>query len=110
MWLGILSALSAIISVCCVLGCLSVARNAVRDSDSLRKRVSSCESTARSVISSQQEWQEVVANLANSIKMTKVRKALTHTDRQTGEPDPKVDPEAWRAWMNAKLRAGQYNS
>jgi hypothetical protein len=63
------------------------------------------------VISSQAEWQEIVANLANQVKMTKVRKALTHTDKSAqGEPDPKTDPEAWRAWMNAKLRSGQYNA
>lgn len=110
MWLGILCALSAITSVCCVLACLSVARNAARASDSLHKRVSSCESTAQSVISSQREWQEVVADLANQIKMTKVRKALNHTGtRPGGEPDPKLDPEGWRAWKNAQLRAGVYN-
>jgi hypothetical protein len=110
MWLAIFCALSATVSAICVLACLSVARNAARASDSLRKRISSCESTAQSVITSQRDWQEVVTDLANQVKMTKVRKALNHTGtRPGGEPDPKLDPEGWRTWKNAQLRAGQYN-
>jgi len=112
MWLAIFCVSSAIASAMCLLGCLFVARSAARDSGSLHKRISSCESTAQSVIISQREWQEVVTDLANQIKMTKVRKALNHTGgtRPGGEPDPKLDPEAWRAWKNAQLRAGQFNS
>lgn len=111
MWLVTFCVLSAIASGLCLLGSLYVARNARRDSESLRKKVLSCESQARSITTSLTEWQEVVAQLANSVKMTKVRKALTHTDRDKGgEPDARSDPEAWRAWKNAQLRAGQFNS
>jgi len=112
MWLATFSALTAITSLCCFLGCLFVARNAAARSASLRKRIDSCESTVQSVTSSLREWQEVVADLANQIKMTKVRKALNHSGNGTrpgGEPDPKVDPEAWRTWKNAQLRAGVFN-
>lgn len=110
MWIAIFSALSAIVCLGCLVGTLFAARNASHAQESLRRRLRSCESTTQSVITSQAEWQEVVANLANQVKMTKVRKALNHTDRDKGgEPDAKSDPEGWRAWKNAQLRAGVYN-
>jgi hypothetical protein len=56
------------------------------------------------------ECEQVLSMLANRVKMTKVRNVVTHMDRDNGgEPDAKSDPERWRAWKNAQLRAGQYN-
>lgn len=52
------------------------------------------------------ELEETVRLMANKLKMMKVRNALTHVKRDADEePDVRSDPEAWRAWMNAKLRA-----
>ena len=111
MWTAIFCALSAIVCIACLIGTSFAAQNASRERESLHRRLRSCESTTQSVITSQAEWQDVVANLANQVKMTKVRKALTHTDRdKNGEPDAKSDPEAWRAWKNAQLRAGVFNN
>lgn len=57
------------------------------------------------------ECEETLSLLANRVKMTRVRNAVTHAERdKNGEPDAKSDPEAWRAWKNAQLRAGQFNS
>lgn len=56
------------------------------------------------------EYEQTLSLLANKLKMTRVRNAVTHTDRdKRGEPDAKSDPEAWRTWKNAQLRAGIYN-
>lgn len=56
------------------------------------------------------EYEKTLSMLANKLKMTKVRNAITHIDRDNGgEPDARSDPEAWRTWKNAQLRAGQYN-
>jgi len=56
------------------------------------------------------ELEQTLSLVANRVKMTKVRNAVTHTDRDKGgEPDANSDPEAWRAWKNSQLRAGQYN-
>lgn len=56
------------------------------------------------------ELEQTLSLLANKLKMTRVRNAVTHTDRdKKGEPDAKSDPEAWRTWKNAQLRAGQFN-
>lgn len=57
------------------------------------------------------ELESTLSVVANRVKMTKVRNAATHLERdKTGEPDAKSDPEGWRAWKNAQLRAGIYNS
>lgn len=55
------------------------------------------------------EYESTLSLLANRLKMTKVRNAVTHLDK-SGEPDAKSDPERWRAWKNAQLRAGEFNS
>ena len=56
------------------------------------------------------ELEQTLSLVANRVKMTKVRNAVTHLERDKGgEPDAKSDPEAWRAWKNAQLRAGIYN-
>lgn len=56
------------------------------------------------------EHTELLSELANRIKMMKVRKALTHTDdgprtprTRDGLPDPSADPDGWRNAMNARL-------
>lgn len=57
------------------------------------------------------ECEETLSLVANRVKMTRVRNAVTHAERDKGgEPDARSDPEAWRAWKNAQLRAGVYNS
>lgn len=57
------------------------------------------------------EYEKTLTLLANKLKMTRVRNAITHVGRDNdGEPDAKSDPEAWRAWKNMQLRAGQFNS
>jgi CRP-like cAMP-binding protein len=56
------------------------------------------------------EFEQTLSLLANKLKMTRVRNAITHVDRDKGgEPDAKSDPEAWRTWKNAQLRAGVFN-
>lgn len=56
------------------------------------------------------ELEQTLSLVANRVKMTKVRNAVTHTERDNGgEPDAKSDPERWRAWKNGQLRAGQFN-
>jgi len=63
-----------------------------------------------SIDNSLQEHMETLSSLANRVKMMKVRNAITHTDRDKGgEPDAKSDPEGWRAWKNAQLRATNVN-
>jgi hypothetical protein len=111
MWIVISSVLIASSLLASLVATYSAVRSAARvlelqrafqsfrklDAQSLEQRLTECEGT--------------LLLLANKLKMTKVRNAVTHTDRDKGgEPDAKLDPEAWRAWKNAQLRAGIYNS
>lgn len=65
---------------------------------------------ARSVDERLIEFEGTLLMLANKVKMMKVRGAASHTDRdKTAEPDARSDPERWRVWKNAQLRAGEFN-
>ena len=57
------------------------------------------------------KWQQLTEELSNSVKMSKIRRGMAIGKSATGidgEPDSAHDPEAWRAWMNAKLRADKF--
>jgi hypothetical protein len=112
MWTAIFIVLSVILCVLCLVGCLSVARNATRESESVRRRLRSCESRLESIEHSLDDWKQTTLDLANQLKMRKVRAATTHSSGErgrTGEPDARVDPEGWRAWQNKQLRTGVVN-
>ena len=104
-------ALTAIALVLAIGGCLfaAVTAAAVRE---LRDRLQSLPvSRLLSLDKSVQDTQEVLAELAQRVKMMKVRSAVNHVRRgDQGEPDARLDPEAWRNWKNAQLRAGEFNS
>jgi hypothetical protein len=103
--LTVLSLLSSIVAIFCS------ARNAVRVSELRQAWTHYVPSVSRSLETRLSELEDAVAVVANRVKMTKVRNAATHTDRDKGgEPDARLDPEGWRTWKNAQLRAGQYNS
>jgi hypothetical protein len=86
-------------------------RSAVRGAELQQAWRAYVPSVSRSLETRLSELEDAVAVVANRVKMTKVRNAATHTDRDKGgEPDARLDPEAWRTWKNAQLRAGQYNS
>jgi len=54
---------------------------------------------------------ETVEQLANRVKMMKVRNAINHVNGpgSRGEPDARLDPEGWRAWKNSQLKTGVVN-
>lgn len=63
-------------------------------------------SRIQSLETSRDEMQQELLNLANRVKMIKVRRAADHV---TGEgeagkfPDPHTNPEAWRKAMNLDI-------
>ena len=107
MWQGFFFALTALICLASTAATLYVAFAAKADWESLQRAVRSNASAIRSIEVTLQELSDTQLQVANSVKMTKVRKALTHTGSKGEAPDPKVDPEAWRAWMNGQLRLGR---
>lgn len=68
--------------------------------DSVSKRVDSFESKL-------EELTVTVGEVAQRVKMQRVRAAANHATgergRPDGEPDPHTDPDGWRAWMNDRL-------
>lgn len=110
MWTFISSALIAILCVTCLIGSCSAVLTARAERELLLKRLHSCESQAKSAVNSVEELREITETIAQQQKMARVRKASVHALKGSGgEPDPKADPEAWRAWMNSKLRTGVVN-
>jgi len=109
MWNAISFAAIALLCVLCAAISLFSARRAFRVSASLVRKQSSIESKLQSMATSHENWEGLVTELVKSVKMAKVRRGISVSGSQNGEPDAKVDPEAWRAWKNAQLRAGQYN-
>jgi hypothetical protein len=109
MWTVIFSVLTVGACLFCLIGCVVNVRSAVAEQESLHKRLRSCESRAQSSADSVEQLTEIVTGLVQSQKMQRVRTATKHATSPTGEPNASVDPEAWRNWKNAQLRAGTYN-
>jgi flagellar basal body rod protein FlgC len=107
MWQGFFFALTALICLGSTAATLYVAFAAKADWESLQRAVRSNASAIRSIEVTLQEHSDTLLEVANSVKMTKVRKALTHTKSKSEPPDPTADPEGWRAWMNGQLRLGR---
>lgn len=109
MWSSFFFALTAILCCACLIGSISAVLTARAERDSLHKRLHYCESQLKLNTSSVDELREITETVAQQQKMQRVRKASVHALKPSGEPDPKADPEAWRAWMNSKLRTGVVN-
>ena len=119
MWSVIFCALSAVVSGLAVLSCASSARNAQVASESLREELvlsrslsASSSVSLKNLKSTHEELALVVEDLANRIKMQRVRTISSHAERsardggrQPGEPDGRTDPEGWRRWRNEQLYA-----
>lgn len=106
MWSGIFFALSVTVCIVCSLVSLSAVKVAARASESARRRLSSCESRIESLESSHKDALTLMGDLANRLKMTRVRAAASHLDRDQGkstEPDPYTQPDEWRKSMNKRL-------
>jgi hypothetical protein len=111
-WTVIFTATAAIV---CLLSALVAFSNAIRASHeraSQARRMRSNELQIESLQISLDSLTVETQRLANSKKMSDVRNATEHLKPKerrgqivtSSEPDATVDPEAWRAWMNAQLR------
>ena len=72
--------------------------------DLQERRLRSIELRTESVQASLTETQEALSQVANKVKMMRVRSAANHVnDSKTDEPDPHREPDRWRDWMNQKI-------
>lgn len=106
MWTEFFSVSNVLSFILSLAACLYVARIATQLRE-LRDRKEACgPSRIKSLETSLQETQDALAELANRVKMMKVRGAANHVrdeKRASGEPDPYVDPDRWRNETNKKL-------
>lgn len=106
-WTGILCASSAVLCVVCLIGCTRVARTVQENSASLEAEVRLNASRVRSLTESHTLTVEELQNLANRVKMQRVRNATDHATRKSGPagdmPDPYTAPDEWRAAMTKRL-------
>ena len=106
MWTVILCVSSVALSSLSLAVALFAVQRAKAGAESLPGKLRSLPSRVESLEDSLAETQLALAEVANRVKMQKVRNAANHVKRETGEPDAASDPEAWRAWKNKQLRGG----
>lgn len=111
MWTATFCALSAAICVLCLIGCARTVQTVKADSASLVAEVRLNASRIQSLTESHALSVEELQNLANRVKMQRVRSAADHatSSKPDGEPDPIRDPDKWRAWMNRKIAMARLN-
>ena len=109
MWTVIFCALSAGIAFASCLAAFWSAQRARADVGLPAAKLHSVESRLALIERSHNDVAEVVTELANRVKMMKVRNSLRHQDAKNEEPDPFKDPDGWRTMMNRKIAAAKVN-
>jgi len=104
MWSATFSVSTAVVCVCCAIIAVWSARNAARVAASPLAKLRSSESRIASLETSVSELTELQTELANRLKMMRVRNS-TAGPRSSAEtiPDPHRDPDGWRKAMNLKI-------
>lgn len=106
-WTEILSVLTVSMSAASLLIALRAAKDARVALEFAEASQRLPESRLRSLANTLDEHGELLNELANRVKMMRVRRAITHTDQtertRDGLPDPHKDPDAWRKAMNERL-------
>jgi hypothetical protein len=111
MWPNIFYVSTATLCILCAIWTSLAALSVFRASESHVRRLTCIESEMQSTIGDVESWRKLTVELANSLKMSKIRRGMSISERPSsvdGEPDPVQDPEAWRVWMNARLRAEKF--
>jgi len=104
-----MAVISSVLSVlACILSALAMkfAVRAARDAAaSLRAPPHLSESRLKSLETSVAEQADALLEVANRVKMQRVRNAANHaTGQPSTMPDPYRDPDGWRKAMNSRLR------
>lgn len=103
---GFFFAFSATISVLCLIATTYAARSAVRALESLRAHPRYSESRIKSLETSVADLQSALTDVANRVKMMRVRNAANHVP-DNGAADPYQQPDRWRAEINKQLAFGR---
>lgn len=76
----------------------------------LSARLTRCERSRPESLQRQlEELQSALAELATSVKMSRVRRAALPQVESKAEPDPYTEPDAWRKMIASKMAAAKIN-
>lgn len=103
---GFSFAWSVALAILCPILAYFAARSAARGAGSSPARLRSIESRIESLENSVSEWSQLTTDLANRVKMMRVRAATagpSSSGRQGELPDPYRDPDGWRQAMNKRI-------
>lgn len=103
MWPVFFNVLSVLGCFLSILAAISAAQSAIRVRELLDQLQVFPTSRLRLLETSLTETREGLEEVANRVKMMRVRNAANHTSEKSADPDPYRDPEAWRRAMNRKL-------
>jgi hypothetical protein len=110
MWLVFSNVLSAAAFILSIVACWLSVRSANRAQELREALKVSPVSRIKSLETSLADTQGALEEVANRVKMMRVRNAANHTEtsgpkpgQRKDEPDPYSDPDGWRQAMNAKL-------
>lgn len=110
-WTGFFNVLSVSSCILSMLACRYAVRAVTVAQELQAQNEHSPASRMASLEASQSELLEELQNLANRVKMMKVRRAADHVDdakpRAGAMPDPYKDPDGWRTAMNSRLGKGK---
>lgn len=105
---SVLSVLSCILASAAL---FSAVRTAIAVQELRAQLASSPLSRIASLETSHELMLETVTDLANRVKMMKVRNVLAHTDNAKAKmPDAYRDPDGWRKAMNASILASKHSN
>lgn len=91
-----------------ILAVIFAARAAIRERELLDELQRLPVSRLKSLETSLADTQGALEEVANRVKMMKVRNAANHSsERANTFPDPYKDPEGWRKAMNSRLSAAR---
>lgn len=69
-------------------------------------------SRLKSIETSLADTQDALTEVANRVKMQRVRSAANHVRQEreaNTDPDPHREPDRWRDWMNSRLARAKLN-
>lgn len=100
---GFFNALSVLACTLSFGALYSAVRVVIHVRELLAQRPPLSASRLQSLETSLSETQDTLKDLANKVKMQRVRTAIHHDTPQNDAPDPYKDPDAWRKQMNRNL-------
>lgn len=103
MWPVFSNVLSALACFLSILAVISAALSAIRVRELQDRKLHWPESRIKSLETSLTDTQDALEEVANRVKMMKVRSAARHVQEKASDPDPYTQPDEWRRAMNKRL-------